>query len=72
VWTQVNAILHDPSLLAAEIQRRQEEGPDRTAVANRDQLHRQLGTFEKQQQRLIHHFREDERVPWELIQRELA
>jgi hypothetical protein len=72
VWTQVSAILHDPSLVAAELQRRQEEGPDATALANRDQLQRRLGTFEKQQQRLIHHFREDESVPWELVRRELA
>jgi Recombinase/Recombinase zinc beta ribbon domain len=72
VWTQVSAILHDPSLVAAESQRRQEAGPDPTALANRDQLQRRLGTFEKQQQRLIHHFREDESAPWELIRRELA
>ena len=72
VWTQVSAILHDPSLVAAELQRRQEAGPDPTAAADRDQLQRRLGTFEKQQQRLIHHFREDESVPWALVRRELA
>ena len=72
VWTQVSAILRDPSLVAAELQRRQEEGPDRTAIADCDTLQRRLSTFEKQQQRLIHHFREDESVPWALIQRELA
>jgi Recombinase zinc beta ribbon domain/Recombinase len=72
VWTQVSAILHDPSLVAAEVQRRQEKGPDPTAIAERDRLRRQLGTFEKQQQRLIHHFREDESAPWELVRRELA
>jgi len=72
VWTQVSAILHDPSLVAAELQRRQEEGPDPAALAERDRLHRRLSSFEKQQQRLIHHFREDESAPWALIQRELA
>jgi len=72
VWTQVSAILHDPSLVAAELQRRQDEGPDPTAVADRDTLQRRLSTFEKQQQRLIHHFREEESVPWALIQRELT
>jgi hypothetical protein len=72
VWSQVSAILHDPSLVAAELQRRQAEGPDPAAVAERDRLQRRLGTFEKQQQRLIHHFREDETAPWELIRRELT
>ena len=72
VWTQVSAILRDPSLVAAELHRRQEAGPDPTALADRDQLQRRLGTYEKQQQRLIHHFREDESAPWELVRRELA
>ena len=31
-----------------------------------------MSRFEKQQQSLIHHFREDESVPWALVQRELA
>jgi hypothetical protein len=72
VWTQVSAILHDPSLVAAEVQRRQAEGPDPATLAERERLQRRLTTFEKQQQRLIHHFREDESAPWELIRRELA
>jgi site-specific DNA recombinase len=72
VWTQVSAILRDPSLVAAEVQRRQAEGPDPAAFAERDRLHRRLNTFERQQQRLIHHFREDESTPWVLVRRELA
>ena len=72
MWAKVSAILHDPLLVAAELQWRQEEGPDPTAMAERDRLRRQLGTFEKPQQRLIHHFREDESAPWEVVRRELA
>jgi site-specific DNA recombinase len=72
VWTQVSAVLRDPSVVAAELQRRQDEGPDPAVLADRDRLQRRLSTFEKQQQRLIHHFREEESVPWELIRRELA
>jgi hypothetical protein len=72
VWTQVSAVLHDPSLVAAEVQRRQAEGPDPAALAERDRLQRRLHTCERQQQRLIHHFREDESAPWELVRRELA
>jgi len=72
VWTQVSAILHDPSIVAAELQRRQEEGPDQTLLTDRDKLERRLSTLGKQQQRLIHHFREDDNAPWDLIKRELA
>jgi site-specific DNA recombinase len=72
VWTQVSAILQDPLIVAAELQRRQQEGPDPALLSDRDTLQRRLGTFEKQQQRLIHHFREEESAPWELIRRELA
>ena len=36
------------------------------------ELQRRPNTFETLQQRLMHHCREDERVPWALIQRELA
>ena len=41
-------------------------------LADRDMLQRRLNIFERQQQRLIHHFREDERAPWALIRREFA
>jgi hypothetical protein len=71
-WTRVNVLLHDPSLVVAELQRRQAEGTDPAALAERDLLQRRLHTCEREQQRLMHHFREDESAPWELVRRELA
>jgi hypothetical protein len=64
--------MEDPSLIAVELERRQAEGPDPVLLTERETLQRRLSTFEKQQQRLIRHFREEECAPWELIKRELA
>ncbi len=74
VWEQIAAVLRDPSLIAAELQRQREEGPDQTLLADRESVQRHLATLEKQQAKLLRAFREaDEAIlPWDLIQRELA
>jgi site-specific DNA recombinase len=74
VWTQVSAILQDPSIIATELKRRQSTGPDPTLVEDRESLQGRLRKFDKQQERLVRYLREaeEERVPWELIKRELA
>jgi site-specific DNA recombinase len=73
-WEQIATYLRDPSLIAAELKRQQEEGPDRSLLADREASQRHLATLDKQQAKLVRAFREaDEAVlPWELMQRELA
>jgi site-specific DNA recombinase len=73
-WEEVSAILRDPSLIAAELNRRRAEGPDPTLLANREATQRALAKLEKQQERLVRHFREadDDTFPWDLVKREIA
>jgi hypothetical protein len=70
----VAAVLRDPSIIAAKLRKQREEGPDPALLADREAVRRQLGKIEKQQERLIRHFREadDEGLPWDLVKRELA
>jgi site-specific DNA recombinase len=74
VWEQITTVLRHPSLIAAELQRRREEGPDQILLADQESVQRHLATLEKQQAKLLRAFREaDEAIlPWDLIQRELA
>ena len=58
VWEQIATVLRDPSLIAAELQRRREEGPDQTLLADREAVQRHLATLEKQQAKLLRAFRE--------------
>ena len=73
-WEQIATYLRDPTLIAAELKRQQEEGPDQSTLADRETTQRHLAKLERQQGKLLRAFREaDEAIlPWELIQRELA
>jgi hypothetical protein len=72
-WERVAAILRDPSIIAAKLREQQEEGPDPALLADREAVQPQLMKIDKQQERLIRHFREteEEQLPWDLVKREL-
>jgi site-specific DNA recombinase len=74
VWEQIKRILRDPAIIAAEVKRRREEGPDPALLADQEATKRRLATLEKQQAKLLRAFRETEgeALPWDLIKRELA
>jgi site-specific DNA recombinase len=74
VWAQITAFLGDEAVIAAEVQRQHEQGPDAALVADYEAARRALSKIELQQERLIRRFTEsgDETFPWELVQREIA
>ena len=53
VWERVGAILRDPSIIAEELRRCQEEGTDDVLEADLEAAKRALAKVEKQQERLI-------------------
>jgi hypothetical protein len=61
-------------MIATELQRRLEAGPDLALVADQEAIQRRLTTLERQQVKLLRTFREadEDAVPWELVKRELA
>jgi site-specific DNA recombinase len=73
-WEQVCHLLRNPSLIAAELERQRQEGPDQRLLADKDALQRSLAKLAQQQSKLLRLFREvDEEVyPVDLIKRELA
>jgi hypothetical protein len=70
----VTTVLRNTAIIAAELERRRQEGPEPALLADRDTTQRHLATLEKQQAKLVRAFRETDATlaPWELIQRELA
>ncbi|HEY7295215.1 MAG TPA: recombinase zinc beta ribbon domain-containing protein [Dehalococcoidia bacterium] len=73
-WERVRAVLHDPQIVAAELERQRAETPDPLLVGDCDALRKQLDTIERQQARLIQRFSQasDDHFPWELVEREIA
>jgi site-specific DNA recombinase len=74
VWSRVSAILRDPSLVQAELERQEKQGPDPALAEERVNVSRRLAGVEKQQKRLIQRFGEstDEVFPWELVQEQIS
>jgi hypothetical protein len=73
-WEQVCILLRNPSLIAAELERQRQEGPDQRLLADKDALQRSLAKLGQQQDKLLRLFRvaDEEQYPVDLIQRELA
>jgi len=73
VWEQLAAILRDPSIIAAELQRQRDEGPDPTLGGDLGSAQRMLAKLTKQQERLVRRLREadDDQFPWEIVEREI-
>lgn len=72
-WSEVAAILRDPERIAAEVRRRQEEGPDATMVSDRETAARRLATIERKQAEYMQRYSDDSAgaFPWELVEREV-
>jgi len=73
-WEQVCILLRNPSLIAAELERQRQEGPDQRLLADKDALKRSLAKLGQQQSKLLRLFRgaDEEYYPVALTQRELA
>jgi predicted site-specific integrase-resolvase len=73
-WEQVCILLRNPSLIATELERQRQEGPDQRLLADKDALQRSLAKLGQQQGMLLRLFRgvDEEHYPVDLIQRELA
>jgi uncharacterized membrane protein YccC len=73
-WEQVCILLRNPSLIAAELERQRQEGPDQRLLADKDALQRSLAKLGQQQGKLLRLFRgaDEEHYPVDIIQRELA
>jgi hypothetical protein len=74
VWEKIAAVLRDPSIITAEVQRRREEGPDPVLSGDLETAQRRLANIDKQQERLLRRYSEadDDSFPWELVEREIA
>jgi site-specific DNA recombinase len=72
-WEQLEAILRNPSIIIAEVERRRTHGPDATLIATRETAARMLAKLERQRERLVRRYAEaDDEFPWELVEREIA
>ena len=73
-WTEIEAILRDPSTIIAEVERRRTAGPDATLTATRETAARMLAKLERQRERLVRRYADadDDAFPWELVEREIA
>ncbi len=73
-WGKVAAALRDPDVIAAELKRRQDEGPNITLANDLETARRNAAKCERDQSRLIrkHSESEDESAfPWALVEREV-
>jgi site-specific DNA recombinase len=67
-WEQIEAVLRDPALIAAEIERQREDGADVQAVEELEAATRQLAECERQEARLLDLYaRGDDALPLEAI-----
>ncbi|HEV2109428.1 MAG TPA: hypothetical protein VGR16_14305, partial [Thermomicrobiales bacterium] len=73
-WDEVSAILRNPGIIAAEVERQREAGPDASLLSDRDTAARMQAKVEKQRDRLVRRYAdaEDDGFPWELLEREVA
>jgi len=76
-WQEVSAILRDPEIIAIEVRRQREAGPEaalQTLQADRDATDRLLLKIETQRDRLVRRYADagDDSFPWELLEREIA
>jgi site-specific DNA recombinase len=73
-WAEVSTILRTPAIIAAEVERQREAGPDQALQADREAAARMLAKVERQRDRLVRRYAEadDDGFPWELVEREIA
>jgi Recombinase len=74
VWERVAGVLQDPSTIALELERRQQEGPDKALTDDLENARGRLSKITKQQERLVQRFGEalDDSFPWELVHEQIT
>ncbi len=65
-------MLENPDVIAEELKRQQEEGPDAALTTDLETARREHARCEKKQADYLRRFSESEHVPWELIEREVS
>jgi site-specific DNA recombinase len=72
-WERIAAALRDPETLAAEVQRRQDEGPDPILSGDLETARRQSAQCERAQAKLMQRYAASagDAFPWELVEREV-
>jgi len=74
VWERVAAVLRDPSIIARELERQEQQGPDPVLSSDLETAQRALRRIERQQDRLLQQFSqaEDDAFPWELVKDQIS
>ena len=74
VWDRICEVLQNPALIATELKRRRDEGPDPTLQSDLLTATRELSRIMKKQEGFLQRFSdaEDENFPWDLVEREIA
>jgi site-specific DNA recombinase len=72
-WERVAASLRQPDAIAAEVRRRQDEGPDPILASDLETARRQYAQCERAQAKLMQRYASsgDDAFPWELVEREV-
>jgi hypothetical protein len=72
-WDEVSSIVRDPERIAAEVRRRQEEGPDATLISDRETAQKRLTAITRKQAEYMRRYSDDTSCafPWELVEREV-
>jgi site-specific DNA recombinase len=73
-WSEIEAILRNPSTIIKEVERLRTAGPDETLTATRETAARMLAKLERQRERLVRRYADadDDSFPWELVEREIT
>lgn len=76
-WGHVAEVLRNPSLIAAEVERRRAQGEASAESVDRATCERKIAKLEKDQERLLRRYREadeddEDGSLWELVQREIT
>jgi hypothetical protein len=74
VWERVDEILSNPSIITAELERREQNGPDESLSDELQSASSHLQTLDKKQKRLMQRFAEgddDDSEVWELLKEQI-
>jgi hypothetical protein len=74
VWSEIETVLGNESIIAAEVERQRKAGPDAALLADREAAARLAEKLDRQQERLVRRLAEGDGddFPWELVEREIA
>jgi len=73
LWSEIEPILENPGIIAAEVARQREAGPEPTLAADREAADRLLTKLDRQQERNVRRLAEaGDDFPVDLLEREIA